>query len=132
MPKQFITERDIEDMARRGEMQLSVSDETVLTDLAYEKAQRLGVSLLKTNLQPPAAPVRPYLSSTTGMGPIITPTSAKPTGERCNACMPDQAIPVGELKKRVIEAVTNRLGGQVDGGLLATIVERVLSDLGVR
>jgi hypothetical protein len=37
----------------------------------------------------------------------------------------------GELKRRVVEAVTARLGGQVDAALLTTIVERVFADLGV-
>jgi len=43
MAKTFITERDIEDMARRGEMNLVVDEDTVLTDLAYEKSRRLKV-----------------------------------------------------------------------------------------
>ena len=45
MPKIFFTERDIEELAARGEMFLEVSDEVVLTELAYEKAQCLGVRL---------------------------------------------------------------------------------------
>ncbi len=42
MAKTFITERDIEDMARRGELSLTVHDDVVLTELAFEKAQKLG------------------------------------------------------------------------------------------
>jgi hypothetical protein len=62
MPKQFFTERDIEDLAARGVFTLTVCDDVVLTELAYEKAARLGVKLVQTHPQPPAAPVRPYLS----------------------------------------------------------------------
>ena len=63
MPKQFYTEKDIEDLVQRGVRSLQVTDDVILTELAYEKARRLGLQLL-TNLPdtPPAAPVRPYLS----------------------------------------------------------------------
>ena len=63
MPKEFYTETDIEDMVKRGVMSLEVNDNVVLTDLAYEKASRLGVRLVrKSPDQPPSAPVRPYIS----------------------------------------------------------------------
>ena len=132
MLKTFITERDIEDMVRRGVMELTVTDCTVLTDLAYEKANNLGLSLLQTHSQPPAAPVRPYLSNTTSSEHQHTAwrsiTNVQGSGSTCLS----PAIPTSdELKARVIEAVTSRLGARVDARLLATIVERVLVDLGV-
>src|SRR5512136_719803 len=105
MPKTFITERDVEDMARRGIMELEVDDATVLTDLAYEKANRLGVRLLQQNGQPPASPIRPYLSQ-----PVLTPS--QPAQKPCS--IQESAQIDGELKKRVIDAVTARLGNQVD------------------
>jgi hypothetical protein len=44
-------------------MSLTLNDNVVLTDLAYEKAKRLGMSLVSPRaVQPPAAPIRPYLS----------------------------------------------------------------------
>lgn len=44
-------------------MSLSLNDNIVLTDLAYEKAKRLGMSLITPKAYtPPAAPVRPYVS----------------------------------------------------------------------
>ena len=44
-------------------MSLTLSDQVVLTDLAYEKAKQLGMSLVSPqSIQPPAAPVRPYIS----------------------------------------------------------------------
>ena len=134
MTKTFITERDIEDIACRGTLQLALDDNTVLTDLAYEKANRLGVKLLQANSQPPASPIRPYLSQSPigqivpSPVPIVNPTTEKP----CSACMRPDAPDPSELKRRVIEAVTARLGNQVDGALLATIVERVFADLGVQ
>jgi hypothetical protein len=63
MSKEFYTERDIEDMYKRGIMSLQVTDNVVLTELAYEKANRLGMQLLRERpMEPPAAPVRPYIS----------------------------------------------------------------------
>ena len=63
MAKEFYTERDIEDMVKRGCMSLQVTENVVLTELAYEKAQRLGMQLLREKpVDPPAAPVRPYIS----------------------------------------------------------------------
>ena len=63
MPKQFYTEKDIEDLFQRGVKSLQVTDEVVLTELAYDKARRLGFQLVTDSPDiPPAAPVRPYLS----------------------------------------------------------------------
>ncbi len=44
-------------------MSLTLSDNVVVTDLAYEKAHQLGMSLVSPKtIQPPAAPIRPYIS----------------------------------------------------------------------
>ncbi len=61
--KTFYTDHDIEDLVKRGIMSLTLNDNIVLTDLAYEKAKRLGMSLITAKAYtPPAAPVRPYVS----------------------------------------------------------------------
>src|SRR5512139_364977 len=63
MPKKFYTEKDIEDLFHGGTKSLQVTDEVVLTELAYEKAKCLGFQLITDRADnPPAAPVRPYLS----------------------------------------------------------------------
>jgi hypothetical protein len=54
MPKTFYTERDIEDLAKRGVISLVVDDDVVLTDLARDKAMRLGIELERAVDQPPA------------------------------------------------------------------------------
>lgn len=121
MPKQFITERDIEDMVRRGETSLTLSDAVVLTDLAYERAEKLGFKLLQPNAQPPAAPVRPYISTSS---PVAAP--AKP-------CCKETALSSDEaLKGRIRDAVKAKLGNQIDPGLLETIITRVLNNVGVK
>ena len=47
MAKTFYTERDIEDMARRGVTSLVVSDDIVLTDLARELALKNNIRLVR-------------------------------------------------------------------------------------
>jgi hypothetical protein len=118
MPKEFYTERDIEDMFKRGILSLQVNENVVLTELAYEKANRLGMQLLREQpLVPPAAPVRPYISesnkSIVGLG---TP--------------PPQANP--DLAAQIRSAVNTRLGAQVDPALLDVIIQRVLKSTGAK
>ena len=63
MPKTFYTESDIIDFHNQGKTHLEVTDDVVLTELAYEKAKKLGFQLAHQNdAQPPSAPVRPYLT----------------------------------------------------------------------
>jgi len=122
MPKTFYTEIDIEDMVKRGTLSLEINDNVVLTDLAYEKANRLGVKLIRDKPEnPPAAPVRPYLAQQAPQkhmeaipGVDVTP----PT--------------VNDLAQRIHNAVVARLGNQVDPALLDTIIQRVLTSTGVK
>jgi len=66
MPRSIYTAHDIEDLAGQGIQTLTLGEEIVLTDLAYEKARRLGIDLIYTGDDPsPSVPVRPYLSSQT-------------------------------------------------------------------
>jgi hypothetical protein len=118
MGKIFYTERDIEDMARRGEMTLVVSDNVVLTDLAYESARRLHVNLAQPHDHPPAAPVRPYLNQASSLS--AAPGALQPSPR------------VDAIKERVHSAVKARLGNQVEDALLDRIIERVAADLGLR
>ncbi len=116
MPKTFYTEHDIEDMAKRGIMSLDINDNIVLTDLAYEKAQRLGLKLVRDKADnPPAAPVRPYIAQASAS----RPSEAPPT-------------PTADLPARIRSAVIARLGNQVDSALLDTIIQRVLTSTGVK
>src|SRR5262245_29901901 len=63
MPKKFFTDTDIEELHRKGIKSLRMSDDIVLTDLAYEKAKRLNIQLIFDHADNrPAAPLRPYLS----------------------------------------------------------------------
>lgn len=119
MPKQFYTERDIEDMAARGQYSLTVNDEVVLTELAFEKAQRLGVKLIQPHQTPPSAPIRPYLSEPVKPAGTLKTYSA-PSGDQNS-----------DLRERIRSAVQAKLGDQVDSALLDTIITRVLNNVGV-
>lgn len=127
MPKTFYTERDIEDLAKRGVISLAVDDDVVLTDLARDKARRLGIELLREHDQPPSAPERPYITK------MVSPSASNPTQE-----LPRQASPTSnaasddDLHQRVRDAVLARLGDSVDPNLLDTIIRRVLQNVSTK
>jgi hypothetical protein len=116
MAKTFYTERDIADMAARGVMTLVVNSDVVLTELAREKAERLGVKLAREHETPPSAPVRPYLSPDSPAASEKPKTAKAPAGK-------------AELQQRVKAAVIARLGSEVDPALLDTIIKRVLDNV---
>ncbi len=123
MPKEFITERDIEDMVRRGILTLEVNDNVVLTELAYEKAAKLGLKLLRDKPEnPPSAPVRPYIVQQTPVLQQSAPSLHQPTTEPSSSA----------LEQRIRSAVLARLGNQVDPALLDVIIKRVLSSTGMK
>jgi len=117
MPKEFYTERDIEDMVKRGILSLDVNENVVLTELAYEKANRLGMQLNRAAPDnPPAAPVRPYISQ------VQKPKEATIA----------PASPEADLPARIRQAVIAKMGSQVDPALLDSIIQRVLKSSGVK
>lgn len=122
MPKVFYTERDIEDLFARGIRMVEVGDDVVLTELAYEKAERLGVRLVQGNEKPPSAPERPYLSQQAA-GKKVPVSFDKGMAATTSDPCPD------DLKARVRSAVLARLGNQIDPALLDSILERVLANL---
>ena len=121
MAKEFYTERDIEDMVKRGVMSLNLNENVVLTELAYEKANRLGLQLIKAQPDnPPSAPIRPYLSQPApAQGGFIAPSQG-------------QVQPTVDLHGRIKEAVVKRLGNQVDPAMLDIIIDRVIKSTGVK
>ena len=58
MAKIFYTDRDIEDLNNSGVSSLIVNDEVVVTDLAREKAMKLGFELIREEDQPIQAAVK--------------------------------------------------------------------------
>ena len=131
MPKTFYTERDIEDLLKQGIQSLIVDDDVVLTDLAYDKARRLGLELLRQDDKPPAAPERPYIAKTQ----MVPSRSPQQGGSKTSA--PPAALPAAsgsrsgddDMHTRVRDAVIARLGDSVDPKLLDTIIQRVLKSI---
>ncbi len=130
MPKEFYTEKDIEDMFKRGIQSLVVGENVVLTELAYEKAARLGMKLIQDRPDnPPSAPVRPYLSQN-----LEPRASASPVPPHTAAAGASPVVLSGDvdLPQRIKSAVIARLGNQVDEKLLDVIIQRVLKSTGVK
>jgi hypothetical protein len=121
MSKEFYTERDIEDLFKRGTTSLEVSDDIVLTELAFEKAQRLGLKLITKNAKPPSAPERPYIANMPSSAVTASPVTTSPA----------PAVPVTpDVRQKIKDAVIAKLGTQVDPNLLDSIITRVLDALG--
>lgn len=126
MPKTFYTERDIEDLSKRGVISLQVDDDVVLTDLARDKAKRLGIELVRPGDEPPSAPERPYISDQPS--PSAEVMQPKPRGT-LESPIREKGETVDELHARVRKAVLARLGDSVDENLLDTIIQRVLQNI---
>jgi hypothetical protein len=121
MPKTFYTEWDIEDLAKRGVISLVIDDDVVLTDLARDKAMRLGIELVRE--KPPSAPERPYISA------LTSPSASRPAKDASTAGTQAVQKPSAgdDLYQQVFDAVVARLGDSVDKNLLETIIRRVLA-----
>jgi hypothetical protein len=103
MPKIIYTDRDIDDLARRGVKEIAMTDDVYVTDIGREKAEKLGVAL------------RPASAATT----------AKPAASAPRAAQVDAEQVVGQVKADVIA----KLGAGVDAALVERIVRRVVSQL---
>ena len=137
MSKEFYTERDIEELFERGTKSLRITENTVLTELAYEKANRLGLQLLSQEADnPPAAPVRPYLSEAQARPPkpAITPAAveAQPTPSPILAPVQAANEKENEIEQRIRSAVIARLGNQVEAKRLDNIIHRVVRSVGLK
>ncbi len=113
MAKTFYTERDIDDLQARGVDSLEVNDNVVLTDLAVERALKLGIKIRRHAQPSPQARLSPSVNS----------YAAYPK-EPPHASMSDL-----ELKQRVKSEVLRRLNGQVDEAHLDIVIARVLAGM---
>ena len=100
----------------------------VLTELAYEKAKRLDFQLITDRLDnPPAAPVRPYISAQHTPRPVPTVSAAPAVAPK-----PAAAQAESDIENRIRSAVIARLGNQVDAKLLDSIIQRVVKGVGLK
>ncbi len=103
MAKTIYTDRDVEDLARRGVKEIAMTEDVYVTDVAREKAERLGVALRS------AAAV-----------------TAKPAASAPRAAETNAEQVVNQVKADVIAKV----GAGVDAALVERIVRRVVGQLG--
>ncbi len=118
MAKEFYTERDVEDQYRRGIRSIEVNDDVVLTELAYEKANKLGMQLA--------------IASQTALHSTPAKPAATQVAKTEVQCTCGQAKPAGDLHARIREAVNAKLGGSIDPQLLDVIIARVLKATGAK
>src|SRR5574341_1939467 len=102
MAKMIYTERDVDDLARRGIKEIAVTDDVYLTDVARERADKLGIALRSAATTFPGRP---------SAFPSIAPEGAEQV--------------VSQVKADVIA----KLGPGVDAALIERIVRRVVSQL---
>ena len=110
MAKIFYTDHDIEDLAKQGVQSIDIGDNVVLTDLAVDKARRLGIKLVSARENKEALTVKSQASSAAKRAPTVPAHN-------------------DDLEARVYKAVKSRLGDQVDDTLLRTIVRRVVQNI---
>ena len=135
MPKEFYTEKDIEDLFQRGVRSLQITENVVLTELAYEKARRLDLQLITDRPDnPPAAPVRPYISELQARQTLSAKSAAVPTPPRESLPKPiyNEAAKESDIEGRIRSAVIAKLGNQVDATLLNNIIHRVVKGIGLK
>ena len=123
MAKTFYTEKDIEDLFKTGIMTITLSDDIVMTDLAYEKARKFEMKIAQADGVPPAAPIRPYINA----AEKNAVSSASPS----KTCGCQESSKMAEVKAKVHETVKARLGTNVDEAMLDEVIDRVAKDLGL-
>ncbi len=112
-------------------MSLEVNDNVVLTELAYEKARRIGMKLvLNRPDNPPSAPVRPYIAQKQCR--CAAPAIVVAPVPRVQENAPPPPAKDVNVQQRVRDAVVARLGTQIDPNLLDVIIKRVLTSTGVK
>ncbi|MCI0478885.1 MAG: hypothetical protein L0Y55_21795 [Anaerolineales bacterium] len=104
MPKTIYTERDVEDLARRGVKEIALTDEVYLTDVARERAEKLGIAL---------------------RAPGASTSAPAPTPGAVNVPRENVEQVVAQVKADVLA----KLGSSVDAALIERIVRRVVGQL---
>jgi hypothetical protein len=133
MAKVFYTEKDIEDLFSRGIKSLQITEKVVLTELAYEKAKRLDFQLISDRADnPPAAPVRPYLSELPTRQAAHTEPTVAPVPPTVGPQLKPTPQDTTDVERRIRSAVIARLGNQVDAKLLDNIIHRVVKGIGLK
>lgn len=122
MPRTFYTERDIEEMAKRGIAELEINDSVYLTDLARETMDKLGIKRKATGGSPASGSV---LASPDVANLHKPASSASATISPGGLTADERQQVIDKVKSGVIA----RLGPGVDSAVVETIVKRVVGQL---
>ncbi len=113
MAKIFYTERDIDDLKARGVDSVEVTDNTVLTDLAVERAMKYGIKIQRHEQSSPQATPSPSVNTYAAYPREVQSLNSADL----------------ELKQKIKSMVLARLNGQVDEALLEAVITRVLAGM---
>jgi hypothetical protein len=105
MAKTIYTERDVEDLAQRGGKEIVLTDNIYLTDLARERAEKLGIALR----------VEAGQASGAAAAKVGVPSIPRENVEEI----------IGKVKADVIA----KLGPSVDPTVIDRIVRRIVGQL---
>jgi hypothetical protein len=135
--KTFYTDHDIEDMAKAGIKEIEVHDDVVLTDLALEKALKLGIRLRQQQSKPPVAAggrplLRPSVATASGAPPSSPLTVASSQSSLGNPApvtqSADASLSGDEFRRRVKSALIERLGPGVPETMIDAAIHKVLRE----
>jgi hypothetical protein len=122
MSRTFYTERDIEDLAKRGVTEIEINDSVYITDVAREMMDKLGIKRKVTS------------SASASSSVLKSPDVANLHAQSApNAPASNHASLTDAEKQEVIEKVKSgviaRLGAGVDSAVVEQIVKRVVGKL---
>ncbi len=145
MSRTFYTERDIEDLVKRGVHEIEVNDSVYITDLGREKMEQLGVrprvvpsgsARAATSPPQPAPAAVPPAQPVAAAAPPPAPAAASPAPPAPPPAHPasgsNGALSEAERQQvfeKVKSGVIARLGPGADAALVDKIVHRVVSQL---
>ncbi len=126
MSRTFYTERDIEDMAKRGVTEIEINDSVYITDVAREMMDKLGIKRKVTN----GAPASSSVLKSPDVANLHVPTLAAATvPSRVSVDGGLDAAEKQEVIAKVKSGVIARLGPSVDVNVVEQIVRRVVGKL---
>lgn len=125
MARTFYTERDIEDLAKRGVAEIPVDDSVYITDSARELMDKLGIKRKVTNGAAPSTVLKsPDVANLHNTGAPKPPAPAPAvSGDSLTDAERQQVI--DQVKSGVIA----RLGPGVDSAVVDQIVRKVVGRL---
>lgn len=121
MSRTFYTERDIEDMAKRGITEIQIDDSVYITDVAREMMDKLGIKRKATN----GASASSSVLKSPDVANLHKPAPAAPAAAQAALSPQEKQQVIEQVKSGVIA----RLGAGVDSAVVEQIVRRVVDKL---